>query len=231
MKCDLARRRPAAVLLAVMAAFCVAAMIAARAYPFHGMVYPFTIGASTGFVATALAGGAHHHWYGRWMVAGLAACCVGDLIGPYDFVAGALAFLVAHFAFIGACLVRGIHWNRALPLAAPAVIAGLLLAVWLLPHVVGPEIVLVLSYLLVISCMVVAAWAVRGTHGTRFLAAGATLFYLSDIFLARWRYVSSDSFHAYLCYPLYYTACILLALSVAAVTIGGADDNRGNQQA
>jgi hypothetical protein len=45
------------------------------------------------------------------------------------------------------------------------------------------------------------------------LAIAASLFYLSDIAVAYWRFMPGDNSRcAFLCYPLYYPACLLLAL-------------------
>ena len=37
--------------------------------------------------------------------------------------------------------------------------------------------------------------------------------YLSDIAVARGQYVASSAVNSWICYPLYYTACLLLAYS------------------
>ncbi len=206
-------------MLAAMAALCVFAMLLARAVAARNLVYPLTVGGSVGFVATAAAGGAHRHAYGRFMITGLVACGVGDLVGPYHFAAGAIAFLLAHLAFIAACFAQGILKRRVLCASPAAVFAAVLLAAWLLPHVSGPEVWLVVAYLLVITAMLVAAYGANLTAGRGLLTSGAVLFYLSDIFLARWRYVSPNGIHAFFCYPLYYAACILLALSISSVTM------------
>jgi len=46
------------------------------------------------------------------------------------------------------------------------------------------------------------------------VTSAAVLFYISDVFLANWRYVSTARWNMFVCYPLYYTACVLLAVSI-----------------
>jgi hypothetical protein len=69
----------------------------------------------------------------------------------------------------------------------------------------------VLAYLTVISLMVAAAAGTRG-GAWRYAVLAAALFYVSDIVVADGRFVHSSIRHDLLCYPLYYGACVLLAL-------------------
>jgi len=173
--------------------------------------------ASTGFVALPLVAGAYRSAYGWLILLGLVGCWVGDYVGPANFLASVGAFAVAHLLFIAAFAVRGIVW-RWVALAAPGVVAaGVAIGLWLLPHV-PPELKLpVLGYMLVISVMVALALGVRPERGRWLIAAGAVLFYVSDIFVARWKFVDTSSANAFFCYPLYYAACLMLGLSVLAV--------------
>jgi hypothetical protein len=63
----------------------------------------------------------------------------------------------------------------------------------------------------VISIMVATACGTRHPNAV-LLAVAAVLFYVSDIAVAHWKFVSDGSWHAFFCYPLYYPACLLLAL-------------------
>jgi hypothetical protein len=56
--------------------------------------------------------------------------------------------------------------------------------------------------------------AVGVSAGNPFVLAGAILFFVSDIFVARWKFVDTSGINALFCYPMYYTACVLLALSI-----------------
>ena len=162
----------------------------------------------------AMAGGGLSSWFGRWVVLALVCCWFGDMIGPFNFFAGLLAFLLGHLVFVAAFWTKGISAVRCLAAAAPVLACTGLLAWWLLPHVPAADRPAVVAYVAVITGMLLAAaGASRGTGG-RILLAAAVVFYVSDIFVARWRYVDPDAINAFLCYPLYYAACILFALSV-----------------
>ncbi len=85
-------------------------------------------------------------------------------------------------------------------------------ALWLLPHVARRDLPLVLAYMTVISVMVMASGVTAGTSWP-FTFTAAAIFYISDIAVARWHFVDADPVNRFLCYPLYYTACLMLALS------------------
>lgn len=172
----------------------------------------WTVIASSGFVLLAAMSLVHSRRFESVLVfTALVFCWFGDLLGPLDFTVGAMAFFVGHLAFIAAFSAAGIERKRALSAAIVLAFSGLAILCWLLPHVrqLGDRI-LVGSYLAVISLMTLSASATR--HRAWVLsAAAAWLFYVSDIAVARWRFVSPGSENAYFCYPLYYAACTLMA--------------------
>ncbi len=189
----------------------------ALAAPFLGISearYWFLVCGSLGFVTVAGLAGAWKQGYGRWVFAGLLFCLAGDILGPWKFAIGATMFLLAHCCFIAACLVYGVNRQRCLR-SLVMLIPSALLAAWLLPKVDEELKWLIVTYTLVITVMVVVA---GGTQRTIFQAA--IVFYVSDIFLARWRFVNHDAVNAFICYPLYYTACLLFAVAVRNVTPG-----------
>jgi len=159
--------------------------------------------------------------YDAWIVTGLMLCAVGDvaLISRERswFLGGLVAFLLGHVAYVAAFAARG---TAAIPdPAAGALIAaaGLGIFLYLRPHV-GRMLVPVVAYMLVISVMLAAAWTVAASEpgGTgRQLALAALLFYLSDITVARDRFVTGPRFANRLVgLPLYYAAQFLFAFSV-----------------
>ena len=177
----------------------------------------FTAVASASFVITALLGGALGSRYGRLMAAGLVFCMLGDLLGPGDFMLGLYAFLIAHFGVTGAFIAKGVDRRNLVVSAVASTIASLCVYfLWLGPHVPPGEQAQIVGYTVVITVMLVFAGATPRFRGRRTALAGAVLFYLSDVFLANWRYVDTGRWNAFVCYPLYYTACVLLALSVLA---------------
>ena len=101
--------------------------------------------------------------------------------------------------------------------AAASVVASVIVyTVWLGPHVPQGEQPQIIGYTVVITVMLVFAGATPRFVGKQTALAGAIVFYLSDVFLANWRYVDTGRWNAFVCYPLYYTACVLLALSILA---------------
>jgi len=187
---------------------CVVVALAAPSFDIKPARYWSLVGASVGFLLVAWSSGATTHRYGRWMLGGLLLCAAGDVLGPLSFVVGSTMFLVAHILFVTAFWAWGINYRHVAPALVMLVPGGLLLN-WLIPQVDESMRWLIVAYTSVITAMVITA---AGTH--RLILIGATIFYVSDIFVARWKFVDHDSINAFFCYPLYYTACLILAHSI-----------------
>ena len=189
-------------------------MLWARTAGFENLTMPATIAASFGFVAAGFSQGLPRSSAGIAGICGLLCCAAGDILGPGNFLLGAAAFLLAHICFITFNVRRGLSRSHILlPSIILAVAMGIVVGI-MEPHVgnVG-ELWFVLLYWLVLSVMVATAWAVRPADC--YLRYGAIIFYLSDIFVARWRYLDSSPINGFFCYPLYYTACLLIGLGIA----------------
>ena len=209
----LARLREAvAWLVAVVSLVTVAVMLGRDRLGIAGSSRALLVAASTGFVLTRIVRGLQTR--AEWLLlAGLIGCWLGDWLGPVDFLGSVVAFGAAHLLFIGAFASLGISARRALTAAVPVLLAGLAIGWWLLPHVSAEERGLIVGYMLVISAMVACAWGMEPGPGRGMLIAAATLFFISDIFVARWRFVAPGPENAFVCYPLYYASCLLFALS------------------
>jgi uncharacterized membrane protein YhhN len=77
-------------------------------------------------------------------------------------------------------------------------------------------------YIIVISCMVAAAWValqnpVIRREGAWALFVGALCFYFSDLFVARDRFVKKQFINRLAGLPLYYLGQFLIAFSVGLV--------------
>ena len=201
------RSAPPAIFFTVLTAICVVLALFGRDWGLGLERYPLLVSASTGFLLVALLAGASRDAYGRFNLAALGFCWLGDVLGPYNFALGAGMFLLAHLVFVAAFVARGLNWRRCLRSTLLIVPSGAILY-WLLPQVEASMWGLVIAYTIVITVMLIAA---GGT--TRLIFTAAVVFYVSDIFVARWRFVDQDGSNAYICYPLYYTACLLFALS------------------
>ncbi len=163
--------------------------------------------------------------YWLWIVLGLVLCLAGDVCLALNqeaaFKAGLAAFLLGHVAYLVAfsgmaSLSALVSW-RSLVVAAAS--GGVFL--WLRPHL-GRMLLPVAAYIAVISLMVMGAWAVYNEptlspRGPRMLLVGAAAFYLSDLFVARDRFVSPGWINRVLGLPLYYLGQFLLAFSVGLV--------------
>ncbi|MFP4250506.1 MAG: lysoplasmalogenase, partial [Armatimonadota bacterium] len=199
--------------LAALTWLSVVAMLLRDPLGIGGPARPWLIAASTGFVFVRVIGGGLGTTPGRLLLAGLIACWFGDYLGPVNFIGSVVAFGLAHLAFMGAFIAIGIDRAR-LPMPAAVTIAvGVAVGWWLLPQVPADQRAMIVGYMLVISAMVVTAWGMREHPARGILIAGAVIFYVSDIFVARWRFVSPGPENAWLCYPLYYAACLLFALA------------------
>lgn len=172
--------------------------------------------ASAGFVAAALAQGATASSYGQALLAALVFSWLGDVLliprSRRAFRAGILAFLLGHLAFVAAFLHRGVDLRIAGAALAAALLAATVVGRWLLPRV-PPELKLaVIAYIAVISIMVASA---LGT-GRAPIALGAAAFYLSDLCVARDRFVAPGFVNRLWGLPLYYGAQLVLAATAGA---------------
>lgn len=167
--------------------------------------------ASTGFILVALAEGAADSQYGQVVLAGLFLGALGDVALMFErwFLGGLVLFLAGHVAFIVAFVSRS---PITIATAGAGAVLGLLSAGWLLPKIEPTMRMPVAVYIVVISVMVSAGIG-DGQHP--FTRIGAPLFALSDLLVARERFVKSDPRNPMWGLPTYYAAQVLIALSVA----------------
>ena len=175
--------------------------------------------ASAGFVGTALAVGAAASGYGRALLAALVLSFAGDLFllspGRAAFLGGLGAFLVGHLAFAVAFLVRGAGLGWSAVALVPLVALALAVARWLLPRVDPGMRAPVTAYIVVIVCMVALAVGCAVRSGAPIVAVAAVLFFLSDLSVARDRFVAPGFANRLWGLPVYYVAQLLFAWSAA----------------
>jgi uncharacterized membrane protein YhhN len=177
---------------------------------------PMLVMASTGFVLTALTALVKNKSrYGILVVVGLIFCWLGDFSGQRSFKASVVAFALAHLSFIIAFLIRGIKGKRLLVSLGIFLISSLGIFYWLYPHVSKSDQSFVFIYMIIITAMVVIALGSKLSYSQIIISYGAILFYVSDIFVARWRFVDPSGINAFFCYPLYYSSCLLFAISIS----------------
>lgn len=177
----------------------------------------FKMLASSGFIFLCIASGAIHSAYGWIILAGLICSWWGDLLlislKRVIFLLGLIAFFLAHVAYCGAFIVYGVSIYYVVGALLVSLVPGVLLVRWLNPNL-GDMRIPVYAYMMIITIMVsLAVGATLGTGGAPILI-GAVFFYVSDIFVARERFVAPGKINAYLGLPLYYSGQVLLAVSV-----------------
>jgi uncharacterized membrane protein YhhN len=193
----------------------VAALVGSEARAWRTGSCVFKPLASVGFLAAAISADAARTPFGHAIIAGLVLSAVGDVMlllhVSRAFMAGLGSFLLAHVAYAAAFVLSGVPLD-ALVLA----LCGLLpMAVavgrWLLPHVKRNMRAPVLAYLVVITAMVALAAACSGKTGLWTLIAAAA-FYLSDLSVARDRFVQRAFVNRAWGLPVYYAAQLIFAL-------------------
>ncbi len=209
------------------AAFTLLACYAGLAASYAGLStlpHVLKMAASFGFLATAWLAGARHSPYGRILLVGLICSSWGDyfLLSPTAgrFFAGLISFFLAHVAYCVAYLLCKPRLRATG--ATSVVLAGATVFVvrWVWSHVPEDMHVPVAAYIVVISAMVVLAGGTVSRPGGRLILAGAVMFYISDLFVARQQFVRPGFINPLLGLPLYFGGQTLLALSVAWVNRG-----------
>lgn len=176
--------------------------------------------ASTAFLVLAVVCGALDTTYGQAILAGLALSWFGDLFlifrEPKIFLAGLISFFLGHVAYSLAFLVHGIElsWSIGAALALTAIAVPILL--WLSPYLTKMRLP-VYAYVVIISIMVALSAGAVGRGSAATIMVGAVLFYVSDLTVARDRFVKNEPFNRYLGLPLYYAGQVVLAYTVRAV--------------
>ena len=176
--------------------------------------------ASAGFVGAAIAGGAASHPPGQAILVALLLSFAGDvLLIPRTrklFLAGLGSFLLGHLAYAVAFLIRGVD-----PVYSAAALAVLLplgwwVSRWLRPHLPQGMVIPVHAYIAVITAMVACAAGGLRTEGGPLMFVAAVAFFLSDLAVARDRFVRPGLINRALGLPFYYGAQLLFAYAASA---------------
>jgi uncharacterized membrane protein YhhN len=160
------------------------------------------------------------------VLAGLVLCLIGDIcliffFNKKVFTAGLGAFLAGHIMYTIAFFTCGtsgaVMWTTAVICLALSI--GVFS--WLKPKLgsmVGP----VIAYIVIISAMTIGASALKSNPtlditGKILVYAGALLFYVSDIFVARHKFVKKEFINRAIGLPMYYTAQFMIAFSTGLI--------------
>jgi uncharacterized membrane protein YhhN len=133
------------------------------------------------------------------------------------FLTGIATFAVAHLAFSLAFLQLPLDLIILLISATINLFAGYLVYRWLRPHLTSQYRLMVPSYLVIILVMVILGTSIGVTNQQYWLATGSLLFAISDIFVARNRFVQAGFINRLIGLPLYYIAQIMIAYGAIQV--------------
>ncbi len=175
------------------------------------------------FVLVAIAQPHPRPVYYWLMLNGLVFCLVGDVCLIFDrrsfFLAGLAAFLGGHLWYtIAFYVLAGLNLWTVIG-AATASISGIFVFRWLWQHLDRKMKAPVAAYIVVISLMITMAVSLPGEISMPpelqiMVPTGALAFYISDIFVARNRFINRAFMNRLIGLPLYYTGQFLLAFSV-----------------
>jgi len=168
--------------------------------------------------------------YYRFLLIGMIFCLGGDVFlavpGKKMFIYGLVSFLLGHvFYTVAFFYTTGFNQWTVTGLVISA-LAGAGVFLWLRPHL-GSMKIPVICYILVITAMVVGAWSMVGAGelkpaGRMAAFIGALGFYVSDIFVARQRFLKTEFVNRLIGLPLYYGGQFMLAFSIGWLSpIGG----------
>lgn len=179
------------------------------------------------FVTAALIAPHPDRYYFVPILIGLVFCLAGDVLlafsSAWTFRTGLVSFLIGHIFYLTAFL-RFYHFGGYFVIAAlTATIAAIIIYLKLLPYL-GAMKIPVLAYICVISLMLTiavtaGAGGVLSHKASLLIISGAFLFYLSDIFVAKNRFIGKHFINRLIGLPLYYAGQFLLAFSVGSVKL------------
>lgn len=173
----------------------------------------WTVAASATFLLIAVEGYESFTW-SPWIMAALVLSAIGDVAllgrarGP--FLVGLSAFVMAHLAFAGGFVLAGPDWSGTALVGAGLVVVLIGVGRWLLPHtgdLRGP----VIAYMVVISSMVALAAGVAIEGAPAATLPAAILLYVSDLAVARDRFVAPGVESRVWGLPVYYLAQFMFA--------------------
>ncbi|MDP7272523.1 MAG: lysoplasmalogenase [Candidatus Marinimicrobia bacterium] len=171
--------------------------------------------ASTVFVLFAVYLDALESVHGKALMVALLCSWVGDLLllpGKSKwFLYGLVSFLLAHIAFALCFIQRGIDTGQLLLPGTGVGLLVLVISYWLLPHVEKEMKLPVLGYMAAIVVMVILAFTTHHHLPNAAIPVAACLFLVSDLFVARDRFVKKEAWNRIIGTPLYFGAQMMFA--------------------
>ncbi len=175
--------------------------------------------AALGFCAAAVANGAFESTYGQAVFVALVLSLFGDLfLIPKDvgkaFLLGLGSFLLGHVGFAVAFVIAGIDpVYTGVALGAVFPVAGIV-ARWLLPNVEPKMKRPVIAYIVVIASMAALSVGTIPVVADWRIPVAAAMFFVSDLSVARHRFVAPGFDNKVWGLPLYFGAQLVFAFTV-----------------
>ena len=203
-------------ILLILYALLVAALTFAEYKRHRGAQIWLKPAAAMGFILIAIFGGALYWEFGKIILAGLVACAIGDVLllsreSPLKFKLGMAAFALGHLLYSFA-FIRHFDFQMGglkYALALLPIIAGLAYFLWIKNKLPADFKLPVALYSVIIIAMVIASFGVP----VWIVIAAAVLFAISDMFVAKDRFVDDAPQNALAITPLYFGAQALFALA------------------
>jgi uncharacterized membrane protein YhhN len=178
--------------------------------------------AASAYIAAAWLAGAAETQYGQILLLGMVFCWMGDLLLVSSrsralFLLGLASFLLGHVAYIGAFAARGVSWLVTLGAGLAMVIFAWKVLRWLRPHLDSRMSRPVWLYVIAICTMMAMAVGAYASDGNWLIPLGALLFLLSDLSVARDRFIADGFINRAWGLPMYFCGQLVLAYSVAYV--------------
>ena len=174
--------------------------------------------ASTSFVVLAVMSGAPDSVYGRFILLALVFSMVGDILllslRSAFLLGGITAFFFAHVLFAAALASQPLEITWLIVTLTVLAAAGLLFLRWMWKYLKSFYKIAVPVYLAAITLMTALAIGASSASGSPLLALAAIAFAVSDVSVARDRFIAKDIVNKLWGLPLYYAAQIMFAISV-----------------
>lgn len=197
----------------------VSGLVVSEYYNFKIGEYIFKPVAALSFVFISFKLGALESGYGRLILFSLALCAVGDILLlnrklKTSFFCGMLVFAIAHLLFSLSFIKSSTFDFASLVTFLPLImILGCINFMYLLPRVPHKFKPFILLYGLAIFMMITSAYTFM--YEQKLILIAAIFFVLSDIFVAKDRFIKRSTKNALLITPLYFAAQGLFAFSVS----------------
>ncbi|MCW8877486.1 MAG: lysoplasmalogenase [Kangiellaceae bacterium] len=157
-----------------------------------------------------------------WVLIGLIFSMLGDLLliprnNKRSFLLGIAAFAIAHLAYMAAFIPLPRENSSLIYVSVATAIFGLVAYAWLKPHLAQLFRFMVPGYVMIICAMVISAASVGLSIDNYWVTGGVIIFAISDLFVARNRFVSPGFVNRLFGLPLYYLAQLMIGVGAIEI--------------